>query len=162
MFPIWANPLKQGQMAPLPYGAFQNLPGIPNDAHTIIERVQPYYPIGSANTALQLLNALSNIDKHRRLALTRSRAQVFHNVTYQSGVTTASLTTLDHGAEVPAPYIGEDDPIVDMQRSATLAIAFDEREALGDATLVGIYDLLEGILSDVLLKIVDPLRLFLN
>ncbi len=130
-FPIWCDPLKLGQKISLPYGAFKKLPGIPIDAHTIIERVQPYYPpgTGSVNTHLRLLNKLSNIDKHRRFALTRTRAKIFHRVIYKSGFRGESLDTLDHGAEIPKPYAGEDDPIVDMKRSTTLTIAFDERDA---------------------------------
>src|ERR1017187_4230889 len=69
-FPIWCDPLKPGQTPPLPYGVFKRLPGIPVQAHTLIKSVQPYYSIGSANNSLRLLNTLSNIDKHRRFALT--------------------------------------------------------------------------------------------
>jgi hypothetical protein len=163
-FPIWTDPLRPGQTIPLPYGAFKRLPGIPIEAHTIIERVQPYYPAGtgSVNTSLGLLNELSNIDKHRRFTLMRTRAKVFHRVVYKSGFKSESIDTLDHGAEVPTPYSGEDDPIVDVERSTTLTVAFDEREALGDATLVGVDHLLQGIVEDVVLRVIDPLKPFLT
>jgi hypothetical protein len=163
MFPIWGT-LGKGQAIPLPYGAFQNLPGIPVEAHALIESVQPYHPpsTGSINTSLGQLNKLSNIDKHRRFALTRTRAKVRHRIVYKSGFTGESLHTLDHGAEIPMPYAGEDDPIVDMERSATLTVAFDERDALGDASGVPIDYLLEGIMGDIWNDIVRPLRNFLQ
>ena len=165
-FPIWCDPLKAGQTAPLPYGTFKKLPGIPIQAHTLIERVQPYYPPhvtgpGSPNVSLRMLNNLSNIDKHRRFALTTTRAKVRHRVIFKSGFTGESLNTLDHGAEISTPYAGEDDPIVDVERSTTLTIAFDERDALGDTSGVPIDDLLESILGDVWGKVIDPLRRFM-
>lgn len=110
-FPIWTN-LPKGHTAPLPYGAFGNLPGIPIEAHTLIEKVQPYYPAGtgSVNTSLKFLNALSNIDKHRRFTLTRVRAKVRHRVLYKSGFRGESLDTVDHGAEIPTPFAGKTTP----------------------------------------------------
>ena len=166
MFPIWTDPLKPGQTTPLPYGTFKRLPGIPMEAHTIIESAQPYYPASvrtkPINTCLGLLNELSNIDKHRRFALTRARAKVFHRIVYKSGFTGESLETLDHGAEIPTPYAGEDDPIVNVERSTTLTIAFDERDALGDASGVPIDYLLETILNNVLGEIVFPLQKLLH
>ncbi len=165
-FPILCNPLKPGDTIPLAYGRFENLPGIPHGAHAIIESVQPYYPperrTTSANTSLGLLSKLSNIDKHRRLALTRTRAKVHHHIVYKSGFTGESLVTLDDGAEVPAPDEGKDDPIVDVQRSMTITVAFDERVALGDATTVPVDDLLQTIMDGVLAGVIDPLRPYLS
>lgn len=160
-FPIVTKPLKPGQTTPLPYGTFKNLPGIPIQAHTLIEKVQPYYRTGAANTSLRLLNKLSNIDKHRRFALTRTRAKVRHKIVYKSGFLGESLETLDHGAEVPSPYSWEDDPIVNVERDITLTVAFDERDALGDATTVPIDDLLEDILRYVWGDVIEPLRRFM-
>lgn len=160
-FPIWCDPLKPGQNPPLPYGTFKRLPGIPIQAHTLIEKVQPYYTRGTANTSLRLLNQLSNIDKHRRFALTRTRAKVRHRVVYKSGITGESLDTLDHGAEVPFPDPWENDPVVNVERSITLSIAFDERDALGDATTVPVDYLLETILNAVWGEVIEPLRRFM-
>jgi hypothetical protein len=159
MFPIWSN-LRKGQTIPLPYGGFESLPGIPIEAHTIIEKAQPYYPpgTGSVNTHLMLLNKLSNIDKHRRFALTRARAKVRQRIVYKNGFLGESLHTLDHGAEIPTPYAGESDSIVNVETSTSLTIAFNEREALGDASGVPIDYLLESILSDVWGEIVSPIR----
>lgn len=160
-FPIRCD-LKPGQKTPLPYGAFKKLPGIPIDAHTIIEGVQPYYPngTGALNTSLRLLNTLSNIDKHRRFALTVTRAQVRHNLIYKSGVTGYSVETLEHGAEIPTPYVSEDDPLEDVKTRTTLIVAFNERDALGDASGVPIDHLLETILSEVWMEVVNPLKSF--
>jgi hypothetical protein len=115
----------------------------------------------SVHTSLRLLNELSNIDKHRRFALTRTRAKVSHRIVYKSGFTGASLETLEHGAEIRDPESWEADPIVNVERSLTLTIAFDEREALGDASGVPIDYLLEIILSDVWGTVIEPLRRFL-
>ena len=163
-FPIWCDPLKPGQTTPLPFGTFKKLPGIPLDAHRIIEKVQPYYPrgTGSVNNYLKLLNTLSNIDKHRRFALTRTRAIVRHRVIYASGVTGDGWVTLDNGEEVPTLYGDERDPIVDVERRTTLTVAFDERLALGDATTVPVDTLLEGMLTDVWKEVIDPLCKFLR
>jgi hypothetical protein len=160
-FPIRTT-LKPGQTVPLPYGTFKNLPGIPVEAHTIIERVQPYYPVGSVNNSLRFLNKLSNIDKHRRFALTRTRAKVRHKILYKSGCSGESLETLDHGEEMPTPYSWGDDPILSVERNITLKVAFDERDALGDATTVPIDDLLETILNEVWKGVIEPLRGLLN
>jgi hypothetical protein len=159
-FPTWFD-LKPGQTPPLPYGTFKKLPGIPVQAHALIEKVQPYYAIGGANTSLRLLTKLSNIDKHRRFALTRTRAKVRHRIVYKSGFTGDSLDTLDHGAEIPAPDSWDSDPIVDVETRITLTIAFNERDALGDATTVPIDDLLEDILRYVWGDVIDPLRRFM-
>lgn len=161
-FPIWVDPLKPGKTPPLPLCAFKNLPGIPIEAHTIIESAQPYYPQGSINNYLRFFAKLSNIDKHRRFALMRARAKVRRNYIYQSGSTGASLETFDHGAEFPIPYAGEDDPIVNVETSTSLTIAFDEREVLGDATTVPIDDFLGGMLNDVFGKIIFPLNQMLS
>lgn len=158
-FPTWFT-LKPGQSTPLPYGTFKGLPGIPKEAHALIESVQPYYSTGAANTSLRLLTKLSNIDKHRRFALTRARAKIHHRIVYKSGYTGESLDTLDHGAEISKPDFGEEDRIVNVERSATLSIAFDEGDVIGDATTVPIDDLLESILSNVWGKVIDPLRRF--
>jgi len=162
-FPIWTKPLEPGKTPPLPYGVFKYLPGIPHQSHAIIESSQPYYPrnTGSVNNCLRFLNNLSNIDKHRRLALTRSRGKVSHRVMYKSGITGSSLVTLDQGAEVPPPYEGKNDPIVEVKRNATLTVSFAEQDALGDATSVPLEYLLELIFADVL-NVIDKLRPFLN
>jgi len=164
MFPIWVGPLKPEQKTPLPYGTFKHLPGIPVEAHAIIERVQPYYPLGTGaiNTSLGQLNSLSNIDKHRRFALTVTRAQIRHDLIFKSGFTGYDIETLEHGAEISVPHAGEDDPIVGARRSTTLKIAFNEQDALGNASGVPIDDLLEIILEEVSKEIVYPLRKFLN
>jgi len=99
-FPILTKPLKPGQVAPLPYGCFKNLPGISTQAHTFIERIQPYYGIGQVNNCLRLLSHLCNIDKHRHLALTRGRTQVSEVRTWASGNQSRSWMPLDHGAEI--------------------------------------------------------------
>jgi len=158
MFPTWTN-LKLGQTPPLPYGVFQNLPGIPKEAHAIIERVQPYYPVGVPNDWLKFLVALSNIDKHRRFALTRTRASYHVNVIFNSGIHTSSVQSLDNGATLPpASHPDEPDTIVDMESSISLFVAFNERDALGDATTLPVEKFLEDMLVSVVIDIYNPLR----
>ncbi len=157
-FPIWIKPLKPGQTIPQPLGAFKNLPGISIEAHTIIERAQPYYRVGAVNNCLRFLAHLSNIDKHRRFALTRTRAQVRYDVLHKSGITGYSMETLEHGAEIPPPYEWKDDPIVQVDRSTELKITFNERSTLGDATDVPIETLLETIVGEIFGGVIIPLR----
>jgi hypothetical protein len=157
-FPTWTN-LKPGQTPPLPYGVFKNLPGIPIEAHAIIERVQPYYSVGVANGWLKFLVALSNIDKYRRFALTRTRASYRVNTLLGSGIRSSGVVSLDHGAELPPPlHPDEPDTIVEMERSISLFVAFDERDALGDATGMPIDYFLEQMLVSITVDIYNPLR----
>jgi hypothetical protein len=163
MFPTWTS-LKGGQKPPLPYGVFQNLPGIPKDAHTIIERVQPYYGPGIAaiNNYLGFLVALSNIDKHRRFALTRTRAVVYGNAVYESGIHSSTTISLDHGAEVPQFFFPDGpfwkDPIVQMDRSSSLYVTFNERAALGGAISEPIEKFLDDLIGYILSDVVIPLE----
>ncbi len=162
MFPTWTT-LKPGQTPPLPYGIFQNLPGIPKEAHAIIERVQPYYSVGVPNGWIGYLVALSNIDKHRRFTLTRTRASYRVNMVRGSGIRTSSVISLDDGAELPS-LLHPDDPdaVVEMDHSISLFVAFDERDALGDATMMPIDYFLEQMLVSILLDVLTPLEPFLR
>lgn len=158
-FPIWIKPLPQGQTVPRPLGTFKkSLPGISMEVHTIVERVQPYYPVGAVNHSLRFLACLSNIDKHRRFALTRTRAQVRYDVIHKSGITGYSMETLEHGAEIPPPYEWENDPIVQVDRSTELKITFNERSTLGAATDVPIETLLENMVGEIFSGVIIPLR----
>ena len=163
MFPTWTS-LKVGQMPPLPYGVFQNLPGIPKEAHTIIERVQPYYGPGIAaiNNYLRFLVGLSNIDKHRRFALTRTRVTIHGNAIFESGLTSSAAVSLEHGAEVPQMFFDDGpfwhDPIVKMDRGTFLFVTFDEKDTLGDAVTVPIDKFLEDMLVSILIDVFNPLR----
>jgi hypothetical protein len=158
MFPTWTS-LKPGQTPPLPYGVFQNLPGIPKEAHAIIERVQPYYSVGVPNGWIGFLAALSNIDKHRRFALTRTRGSLVTNIRLESGADGSSVVSLDHGAKIPRAFPADHpDPIVHMNRSISLFVAFDERDALGDATDMAIDYFLEQMLVSIMLDVLIPIE----
>ena len=151
--------LKPGQKPPLPYGVFKHLPGIPKEAHTIIERVQPYYQVGVANGWLKFLVALSNIDKHRRFALTRTRASYHVNMVFDNGIRTSSVHSLDVGAKIPPPiHPDQAHTVVNMDSSISLFVAFDERKALGDATSLPIEKFLEDMLVSMVVDIYTPLR----
>jgi len=158
MFPTWTT-LKPGQKPPLPYGVFQNLPGISKEAHAIIERVQPYYSVGIPNGWLEFLVALSNIDKHRRFALTRTRASYRVNMVRGSGMRSSSVISLDDGAELPTIVHPDDaDTVVEMERSISLFVAFNERDALGDATTLPVEKFFEDMLASIVIDIYNPLR----
>lgn len=158
MFPTWTT-LKPGQKPPLPYGVFSNLPGIPKEAHAIIERVQPYYSVGAPNGWIGYLVALSNIDKHRRFALTRTRGSLRTDIRLESGMSGSSIVSLEHGAQIPSPLPSDHpDPIVEMNRSISLFVAFDERNDLGHATDTRIEDFLQMMLASIVLDVYNPLR----
>ena len=76
-----------------------------------------------------------------------------------SGIRSSGIVNLDHGAELPTPlHPDEPDTIVEMDRSISLFAAFDEPDALGDATTMRIEQLLEEMLVSIIVDIYNPLR----
>jgi hypothetical protein len=160
-FPLVLD-LKIGQVAPLPLGCFENLPGISKKAHAFIESVQPYYRVGKVNNCLRFLKELCNRDKHRYLILTRSRSQVHETKMWANGINSTGYTSRDHGAEIDLfdRSIGSDS---NMYMSFKLSgfIAFDE-PILGDANTVQIQELLQWLLESVRDVVVPELKLLIE
>ncbi len=171
-FPLWTNPLKPGQKPPLPKTTFSRpLPGIADAPFAFIESVQPYYGKGATNNALLFLAHLSNIDKHRRLNLTRPRIRQYESVRYASGLSARGYSTLDRGAEIyPAPSQRPlkatlatlpEKPMY-VKRHYRPLVAFDERPYLGEATILPVDQLLELILNEVKTHIVPAFQKFIK
>jgi hypothetical protein len=160
-FPLVLD-LKIGQITPLPFGCFKNLPGISEKAHAFIESVQPYYGVGKVNNCLRFLKELSNRDKHRYLILTRSRSRVHETRMWTNGIISTGYTSRDHGAEIDLldRSIGSDSN-VQMSFALSGFIAFDE-PILGDASKVRIEELLQCLLESVRDDIVPELKLLIE
>ncbi|MDP9262975.1 MAG: hypothetical protein M3O85_01495 [Acidobacteriota bacterium] len=147
-FPIWTD-LPTAKTLPLPYGVFKNLPGITDEVHAFIESLQPYYGIGATNNYLRFLKGLSNVDKHRHFSVIRTRAQVYEEVTWASGFRSSSLAHFEHNTQIPTPFIAADDERVDVKRSVTAAVSFNEPGALGEAVCLPVDLLLDDIAAAV-------------
>jgi hypothetical protein len=171
-FPLWTKPLRPGQRAPLPKDRFARcLPGIADAPFTFIESIQPYYRQGAINNALRFLAHLSNIDKHRRLHLTRPRVRQHESIRYPSGLTGRGHSSLDRGAEIyPVPplppllalNIAESEKPVYVKRHYTTFVAFDEWDNLGEATTLPVDELLELILNEITTHIVPAFKKFIK
>lgn len=162
-FPLWADPLKPGERTPLPKAKFSKpLPGIADAPFAFIESVQPYYRIGAVNNALRFLAHLSNIDKHRRLNLTRPRIRQFESIRYASGFSGRGHSVLDRGARIEAfPPMNGEKPVY-VKRHYTALVAFNEREHLGEAVTLPVDYLLQLILEQIKTLILPAFREFLK
>lgn len=171
-FPLWTKPLKAGQTTPLPKSKFSRpLPGISTIPFAFIESVQPYYGKGTTNNALRFLGHLSNIDKHRRLNLTRPRIRQHESVRYPSGLSGRGYSTLDRGAEIyPAPAMrplrgpidAKAEKPVHVKRHYRPLVAFNERRYLGEANALPVDQLLELILNELETHIVPAFEKFIK
>jgi hypothetical protein len=163
--------LPKNTTPPMSKSAFaRDLPGIADAPFAFIESVQPYYGVGAVNNALRFLRHLSNIDKHRRLNLTRARVRQYESVRYPSGLSGRGYATLDRGAEIypiPAqrplsnPYSPAEKPVY-VKRHYRALIAFDERPYIGEATGLTVDHLLELILEQIKTAIVPAFEKFIK
>lgn len=167
-FPIWTKPLKPGQKTPLPKSRFARLlPGIADAPFTFIESIQPYYGTGAVNNALRFLGYLSNIDKHRRLSVTRARVRQVESVRFPGGNSGKSWLALDHGAEInPSPPMrslrGEFEKPVLVKRHYRTFVAFNEKNVLGEANTLPIDYFLDLILNEITAHIVPAFEKFIK
>lgn len=171
-FPLWTKPLKVGQKTPLPKAKFSRpLPGIADVPFAFIESVQPYYGAGAVNNALGFLAHLSNIDKHRRLNLTRARVRQYESVRYPGGISARGYSTLDRGAEIyPVPSMrplrsladAQAEKPVYVQRRYRTLVAFNERRYLGEANTLSVDQLLQLILNEIQAHIVPAFEKFIK
>jgi hypothetical protein len=109
------------------------LRGVLPDAVTVIDRAQPYHRRNAAGRhrrhPLWVLNALENIDKHRRLALIGNVGLDGTTVMRIDG-SVASVSRVGHGfrngavlASYPAPEAGRE---VNVHHEMAVGIVFDE------------------------------------
>jgi hypothetical protein len=126
------------------------LPGISTAAFTIIESLQPYHRVGTANV-LRLLTDLSNIDKHRYLHVTVAKVAVYRHYQLRDGtILDSGRGGFEHGAQIEPPdqsIYG----VVDVKTRLLPYVTFDE-PAVGDgvATLE-----VESVLKICLQQITD-------
>lgn len=159
-FPLKVKLPRTVPTPPVPFGheSFSRcLPGIPITAFTFIESLQPYYPVGAANGWLGFLAKLSNIDKHRRLNFLRPRVrhmEIRRDAAYHR--------TLDDGAEFRSSFpLSEPDRSVDVQRSFTALVTFNERDSLGDADGLPVEYILESCLETINATIIPAFEKFI-
>src|SRR5262249_9206499 len=147
-------------VAPLPYGYFKKtLPHITVAAHSTIEAMQPYYPTGHINNALRFINELSNIDKHRHLALTRARSQMHEHRTFASGWVSSGTMALDHGTEIDLATGGiANDATLEVNYSLATFVTFNEPMLGEDACTVSVQHLLELLLQALQVHVVPAFR----
>jgi hypothetical protein len=141
----------------------RELPGISDIAFAFIESVQPYYNSGAINNCLRFLFHLSNIDKHRRMSLVRTRVRRNESIRFSSGLRSRSINTLDHGATIESSsgWNGADKPLY-VNRRFRAFVAFKERRYLGEATDLPVDYLLKLILDQINLVIVPAFEKFIK
>jgi hypothetical protein len=163
--------LPENSTPPLNKNAFgRSLPGIADAPFAFIESVQPYYGVGAINNALRFLRHLSNIDKHRRLNLTRTRIRQHESVRYPHGLSSRGYSILDRGAEIhPAPPqrplnnpFGNPEKPMHVKRHYRSLVTFNERRYIGEATGLTVDYLLQLILEQIETVIVPAFEKFIK
>jgi hypothetical protein len=101
---------------------------ISDEAFEFIERIQPYHRGKEPNDTLKALAVLSNIDKHRRFALTTLGVEIKDvNVSAQGTITTLSWTFDKDKELVPLSSPPEMAYVpTNLKREITPVLAFDE------------------------------------
>jgi hypothetical protein len=138
---------------PLPYNCFtKSLPGISKTAFAFIESVQPYHSGAGPHNALRIIAQLSSIDRHRYLTPILLRVTVHRYVKFASGIESVSTVGgLKYGAELEpfAIDIVEPDKPVDVKRSFSPYITFEELAVGGGPATLEIENVLEVCLEQV-------------
>jgi hypothetical protein len=139
-----------------------DLPGIADVPFAFVERLQPYYRLGTINNALGFLADLSNIDKHRYLNLIRPRVRKREVVRFASGMRGSGHMALDRGAEILPPWSGHHDRTVYVNRRYRTFVTFKESDHLGDAITLPMDLLLQTILEQIQTVIVPAFEKFIK
>jgi hypothetical protein len=134
--PTYGNPPVPYAL-PVPYKVFEKtMPCISKAAYAFIEDMQPYHTGPGTHNVLRIIAELANIDKHKHLHVILPKVAVHHEVTYSDGVRDISTVGgLKHGAQVPLPDEISDNPPVNIRRSFSAYITFDETIGAGPDTL---------------------------
>jgi len=131
-FPLWFDP----PVKPAAYNCFEReMPNISKAAFAFVERVQPYHGRGDVVNALSVIGKLSNIDKHRHLNVTLANVEHHEILTTSHGTISHRRSGLKHGAKINFRVPKQPYPTVDMKRSYTVYITFDEPTVGKSATL---------------------------
>ena len=150
---------------PAPLNIFSGkLPGVSRAALTFIEALQPYYGTPAVNNVLGVLAKLSNIDKHRHLNVVSAKARQSQTIRFRSGITTKSIETLDHGAELELPTEiswPESDRAVYVNRRFRSFVTFGE-PTIGGFNTFSVDYLLKLILENIETVVVPALNKFIK
>jgi hypothetical protein len=154
MFPIchtagaFKHALRRGQLT-----------GVPKDAITVIESVQPYQ-LGQdwGNSILWVLNEFANINKHRRLLVTVLRAAESKVEVVTIGgklFATGTIPRFNDDARIgPFPMVGENQMQVNTQIVAS--VTFNE----GTATGIEVCTCLNAMLIEIYIKVLPRFEIF--
>jgi hypothetical protein len=145
--PAKGNPPVPYQL-PVPREFFEDrLPGISKPAYTFIEGVQPYHSGAGIHNILRIVGKLANIDKHKHPYVLLPRIAVRNDVVYSDGMLGTSVVGgFKHGAEIPLPDEIPGESPMNVRRSFTPYITFDETIGAGPDTL-GTEDILKVCLE---------------
>ncbi len=168
-FPLWFTIpdewIKKGHVnPPLPYNCFEKtLPGISKDAFAFIESCQPYYIGPGIHNTMRVITQLSNIDKHRHLNVIVPNVSVRHFIGLASGDRIATITGgFKQGAEITSEAIGDVDGTVEMQRSFSSYITFDEPTVGQYPATMKVEEILERCLENLELFAIPAFTQFLK
>jgi hypothetical protein len=146
---------------PVPIDVFErNLPGISKAAYSFIEGIQPYRPGPGVHNILRVIAQLANIDKHRHLHVILPNVAVRYDVAYSDGISGSSVVGgLKHGAEIPLPDELSGNPAVQVKRSFSPYITFDETIGAGPDTLESqnILQICLGTIDGIIIPAFDKL-----
>jgi hypothetical protein len=115
---------------PIPRASFKNMGGIPDEAFTAIEGLQPYNKKHHGHDLLEMLRTFSNIDKHRHLNTTVMWIDRRHTITGNNLTSTVIMPMLKDGAELyePTHFLEVDKDAMEVKDEYVVKVAFDEPE----------------------------------
>ena len=142
---------------PLYYGFFDKLPGISKQAHTFIERIQPY---NGFNTSIRLrwLAKLSNLDRHRHLNLAAPQAYCREVFPYENGSAGLALYRTINGAPLKSRFPSE----VNVYRSVIPFVTFNEPTLDLNADTFPIEGILQSCADEVKTIIIPTFEKLIN
>jgi hypothetical protein len=148
---------------PVPREPFNKaLPGISDAAFIFIESIQPYYRLGTAS-AMKSLTQLSRIDKHHHFHVVIPKMAVhWHHKLNNGTLMTHTRGGFEHGAKVPTTENPGIEQIVDMKRSFSPYITFDETALGAGYQTLEVQDILQFCLEQIQSVIIPAFDKFIN
>ena len=156
-FPLWLNPPKKTPV----YNCFKGrLPGITKAAFAFVERLQPYHRKGAAEI-MGLIANLSNIDKHRHLNVTIPNLITAEVLTHTRGTISIRRSGLKHGAKIEPRVMQQPYPTVNVERTSSVYVVFDE-PTVGKSAHLAVEDILKLCIEEIENDIIPAFAHFLK
>jgi hypothetical protein len=125
------------------------MPNISKVAFAFVEGVQPYHRRGDLVNALGIIGKLSSIDKHRHLNVTLANVEHHEILTTSRGTTISHRRSgLKHGAKIDFRVPRQPYPTVDVKRSYTVYVTFDE-PTVGKSPTLEVQEVLQFCIEQV-------------